>query len=559
MHEHQIRDYIAENLYLLSPDLHFVEKEFRIDPVDGSRAYIDILAISLSKYVILEIKRSDQSARSATNEISKYVEGLKRKLSLNDDNIRIVLVSTHWQELKIPYAYMAERLGIPCEGYLIEWDDGRIVRICHVEIPKLVGTRLFSPAHVMCMYHNHDELEKGLKSVEEIFLERQIEDYVVIKLCAPPGHYEWVAEANRAQAAAIGLSPSIFDGNDERYDYSLYIAFLRKDVEVYRKLLACDKDILEETDCQISDTMMEDEILLVHEHALWSLTPFPYSNYIEIGYPAKFAHKILEDEGWQVREIKRYGTLANNLILADKDVIAEVGGNQGVDKGRVQSSAAIGNFAELSRLESEIRRCLGNDNVAWREQLLFVLRSFRSDNCYADCRIFLSLISPNNFLLSLFNEIRDPDKTHTYLPNFQLIVVGPDDELQRLYVGQVVWSGEEPDFDKVVRKYFEGDVMKLVVSMGCGGFLSNDVEIMADLSLSYATFLVEVDELGKATKAEMLKDFMFVENMAAFNSLQRLINNHEEFLEELVECMDRHVRGSYYMSSFDDYDIGSVG
>jgi hypothetical protein len=506
MHEHQIRDYIVENLCLLSPDLHFVEKEFRIEPVDGSRGYIDILAIAESKYVILEIKRSDQSARSATNEISKYVEGLKRKLSLNDDDIRIVLVSTHWQELKIPYAYMAERLGIPCEGYLIEWDDGQIVRICHVEIPKLVGTRLFSPEHGMYMYHNHDELERGLKSVEEVFLERQIEDYIVIKLCAPLGHHEWVAAANRAQATALGLSSSIFDGNDERYDYSLYIAFLRKNVEIYRNLLVRDREILEEADCQISDTMTEDKILLVYENALWNLTPFPYSNWIETAYPAKFAHQVLDDEGWQVKEIKRYGTLAENLILSDEDIIAEVRGDQGVDKGRVRSRAAIDNPAELARVESEIRRCLGNDNIAWREQLLFVLRSLRGDSRYAGCRIFLSLTSPNNFLLSLFNETRDPD--NSYLPNFQLIVVGPDNELQQLYIGHVVWSGGEPDFNKIIRKYFEGDVMRLVGSMMWGGFLFNDADIMADLSLSYATFLVEVDELGKATKAEILKDFI---------------------------------------------------
>jgi hypothetical protein len=555
MHEHQIRDYIVENLHLLSPDLHFVEKEFRIEPVDGSRGYIDILAIAASKYVILEIKRSDQSARSATNEISKYVEGLKRKLSLNDDDIRIVLVSTHWQELTIPYAYMAERLGIPCEGYLIEWDDGRILRICHVEIPKLVGMRLFSPAHGMYMYHNHDELEKGLKSVEEVFLKRQIEDYVVIKLCAPPGHHEWVAAANREQAAAQGLSPSIFDGNDERYDYSLYIAFLRKNVEIYHNLLARDREVLEETDCQISDTMTEDEILLVYEHALWNLTPFPYSNWIETAYPAKFAHQVIEDEGWQVKEIKRYGTLAKNLILCDEDIIAEVRGDQGVDQGRVRSRAAIDNPAELARLESEIRRCLGNDNITWREQILFVLRSLRGDSRYAGCRIFLSLTSPNNFLLSLFNETRDPD--NSYLPNFQLIVVGPDNELKQLYIGHVVWSGGEPDFNKVIRKYFEGDVMQLVGSMLWGGFLSNDADIMADLSLSYATFLVEVDDLGKATKAEMLKDFTFIENMAAFNSLQRMVNTHENFLEELAERMGRHVRGIFFTSAPNNEDIDS--
>ncbi|MEL6501070.1 MAG: endonuclease NucS domain-containing protein, partial [Cyanobacteria bacterium J06623_1] len=147
MHEHHIRDYLIENIKLLSPELTFLEKEFKIKPTDGSRGYIDILATALGKYVIVEIKRSDQSARSTTNEIAKYVEGLKRNLSLNNDDIRVVVVSTHWKELTVPYAYMAKRLGIPCDGYLIEWNNDEVVKSTKIEVPKLVGMRLFSPVH----------------------------------------------------------------------------------------------------------------------------------------------------------------------------------------------------------------------------------------------------------------------------------------------------------------------------------------------------------------------------------------------------------------------------
>lgn len=557
IHEHQIRDYILENLFLISPELSLVEKEFQIEPIDGSRAFIDILAVSGNKYVILEIKRSDQSARSATNEISKYVEGLKRKLSLNDDDIRVVLISTQWRELTIPFAYMADRLGIPCEGYLIEWNDNQIARIIRVETPKLLGMRLFSPAHGMYMYHNHDEFERGLKSVEEILSGRHIKDYVIIKLCAPPGHHEWVAATNRAQAAALGLSPSIFDGNDERLEFSLYITFLRKGIEFCRNLLTRDRFILEEIDLQISDAMSEDEVLLIHEHALWNLKPFPYSKCVEEAYTAKFAHTVLEVEGWQVMEIKRYGSLSENLILSDEDIIAEVRGDQGVVKGRLRSGAAIGNPAEMARLESEIFRCLGNDNIAWREQLLFVFRSLRCTGYYADCRVVMSITSPNNFLLSLYNQIRDP--SNGYLPDFSLRVVGPGNQVQRLYVGRLVWTGVKPDFDKIVGKYFAGHVMQLVISTMWGGFLNNDAEILIDLGLSYETFFVNIDEPGSINRVEMLKDFVFTMSMNAFNSLQKMVDTHEEFLEVLVERMSRYIKGGFFMSSPLEHDFGHRG
>jgi hypothetical protein len=46
--------------------------------------------------------------------------------------------------------------------------------------------------------------------------------------------------------------------------------------------------------------------------------------------------------------------------------------------------------------------------------------------------------------------------------------------------------------------------------------------------------------------------------MAAFNSLQRMVNIHEEFLEELVERIGRHVRGSFFMSAPDNENIDSL-
>ena len=547
MHEHQIRDYFVENLPLLSPELEFVEKEFKVEPVEGSRGYIDILATAKNKYVIIEIKRSNQSARSTTNEISKYVEGLKRKLSLNNDDIRVLVISTHWEELTVPYAYMAQRLGVPCEGYLIEWSCNTVIQSFKVEVPELIGTRLFSPSHLMYMYHNYSGLEKGRKSIEKTFLENQVKDYVIIILRAPPGHYERVAISNRAQAVALGIPLSIFDGKDERYDYSLYVSFLRKNIETYRNILSHSKDFLEEADLCASDLVEEEEILLIYEENIWNLKPRPYVNWMEMGYPAKFAHRILEDEGWEVEKINRYGTLAANLLLSDEDIISEISGEQGIAKGRVRSNASIGNPAELSRLETEIRRCLGNDNITWREQLAFIVRSLSSDSELSNYKILLSLTSPNNFLASLFNQSRDPD--NNYLPVFQLIVVGQNDEVREIYLGRVIWSGIIPDFDTLIDRYFEGDVFQLVRTMRWGGFLSNDAEIMKEVGISYAAFRVEVDELSRITHTAQLKEFVFVEDMAAFDSFQRFVDKHQNFIEELVERMGYYVRGNWFMSA----------
>lgn len=550
MHEHHIRDYLIENIKLLSPELTFLDKEFKIEPTDGSRGYIDILATALGKYVIVEIKRSDQSARSTTNEIAKYVEGLKRKLSLNNDDIRVVVVSTHWKELTVPYAYMAKRLGIPCDGYLIEWNNDAVVKSTKVEVPTLVGMRLFSPVHSMYMYHNYSNLEKGIKSVKDAFSTLSIDDYVIVILCAPPGYNERVAEANRAMAIALGQSPSIFDGLDKHYEYSLYVAFLRKDVETYRKILSRDQEILEYVDSEVTEDLEEDEAFSLYEDNIGNMKPCLYADWIEAAYPRKFINQVIGTEGWIIGEIKRYGTLKSNILLSDESIIDEIGGNQGVEKGRVKSSAPIDNQASLERLESEVRRCLSNDNITWREHLLYVIRSFRSSRELSGCEVILSLLSPNNFLLSLFNQFRDFE--HSYLPHFQINVVDEEGNSRQIYIGRIVWSGTTPDLDRIIMNQFEGNVFKLVESMGWGGFISNDVDIMRDLGMSYATFRIQVDESGDIIGAKRLKDFAFVEDMSAFHSFARFLDVHNGFVEELSERINHYIKGPWFMNSPED-------
>ena len=88
--------------------------------------------------------------------------------------------------------------------------------------------------------------------------------------------------------------------------------------------------------------------------------------------------------------------------------------------------------------------------------------------------------------------------------------------------------------------------------MGWGGFISNDVDIMRDLGLSYATFLIQVDEAGDIIGAEKLEDFTFVEDMSAFHSFSRFLDVHREFVEELSERMNHYIKGAWFVNSPED-------
>jgi RecB family endonuclease NucS len=82
-YEHIIRDALAQNLSVLEPDLVLVRTEYPVPaPNSGAGGRLDILARDqLGHYVIIELKRSDHSARDALHELEKYMGLLPFHLS----------------------------------------------------------------------------------------------------------------------------------------------------------------------------------------------------------------------------------------------------------------------------------------------------------------------------------------------------------------------------------------------------------------------------------------------------------------------------------------------
>src|SRR5437016_5205679 len=79
--------------------------------------------------VIIELKRSNQAAREAVHEIFKYVTLFQQQNGLPDHKIRCLIVSTEWDELRIPFSAVAALAHFQLSGYLIETDEsGQVLR-----------------------------------------------------------------------------------------------------------------------------------------------------------------------------------------------------------------------------------------------------------------------------------------------------------------------------------------------------------------------------------------------------------------------------------------------
>jgi len=117
-----IRENIAENLNLLDENLKLVAQEHYIKMPDGKKAFIDILAKDdFGCFTVIELKKSNQTARSAIQQLLKYANFLKRKNRLEESQIRCVILSTVWDELEDPFSEFLEFSQYDSKGYLVDY------------------------------------------------------------------------------------------------------------------------------------------------------------------------------------------------------------------------------------------------------------------------------------------------------------------------------------------------------------------------------------------------------------------------------------------------------
>lgn len=116
--EARLRDELSKRLDLLEPGLTLQAVEFRLPNRQGASGSIDILATDrFSATVIIEIKKSNQSARQALHELHKYLALIKYDHGLRDSQLRCILVSTEWRELLIPFSEFSRTAPWPIDGY----------------------------------------------------------------------------------------------------------------------------------------------------------------------------------------------------------------------------------------------------------------------------------------------------------------------------------------------------------------------------------------------------------------------------------------------------------
>lgn len=401
--ESRIRDYLADHLSLLEPGLELVQREFALKSELGAGGFIDILARDQhGHFVVIEVKRSNQAARSALHELTKYVALLRIALGIRLDQMRALLVSTEWHELAVPFGEYQKACEVPTEGRMIVAQENGVVTSSEVFVaPTLESPLAISRCQSILLYVHKADRDAALASLIATAKDSALTDFSIFNIDYGGENFEVIY-------------PFGF--------YFMYSSPLPAGCEVpgYIKEMGWD-DELEDLDENFLCFLMRDFASQVDT--------------AEVGYPEKLS-KIIQD-GWHVVVAHRNGRYAaNSALLSNEQLIAEAAKKEGGAAYYIERTVSPKYPLSWKSFGDDAHTVLvGNDY--WYSIFPMLLRKAEANSIST---VSVKIYNPSNILLALFALHHHGEAR--FFSGFQLLFSGIDEV--KLYIGALGWNEEVP-------------------------------------------------------------------------------------------------------------------
>ena len=558
MNESDIRDLLVHQLDSLETGLEYLDKEQYIPSHIATRSFIDIVARDADNhFVIIELKRSDGAARQAIHEVLKYVEAIKAYLGMRDDEIRTMIVSTQWAELLLPFSRFCSDTSLDVTGFLLDISDPANLSTERVRPLKIIAGRAFSPWHELNLYTEQDSLQIGVESYERVNALKGLDDYVLLVLKPPPDHHEATLSATRDALADVRRMFGEVDNDDihatlekmPEYKYMLYFVpcLLSREacIEALRRADEDTDDLLEDV-----EQMDEMEALCQLHESLFDASPTPYREHFEIGYPAKFKTKLIDDEDWTIIEIKRYGSIERNPLLTDATIVSEICGDTGISRQRYQRRISSAVKSELAMAQSEIAECLAN-NPAWAANVLAHLQEI--DDLLPHSEVDIHLFCPSTGLFTLYLAATQ-DQGDRYVPSYR-ITVKKGGDATTIFFGQLDGRDTQTTFREVIDRFYQGKIGMLALSATWGGREPRDTEQLDFLGIEYRSYRWDIT--GNARRLFVWRNGTWreIDPVLPLRSLTTFFEREQTFMHHLVTKLGRRMKHGFFDASDTDLPL----
>ncbi|HWZ14992.1 MAG TPA: endonuclease NucS domain-containing protein [Mucilaginibacter sp.] len=416
--ESKVRDWLSLNLSFIEAGLTLIEKEFYLPDNIGANGFIDLLCTDIyNNYVIIEIKRSNTSARQTINEILKYHSLIKHNFKARESEIKIIVISTHWAELIRPYSEMYHKVGITLKGYKIELDKETFIpnEITPVEpLDAIMIFRKFAYWQGFYLFKTHEKREVFSDILKQRVSEAFIDDFVVLNINGPPKN-------NRI------ITP-----------YATIVAFQRLSpselLNAINTLSSGENDVMDNED-------FDDELayqIHLEDAFIAALKISQYDDDTEAGYPEKL-DGVLTDQGWTIQQINRYGIFEKDPRYSDDLLIKELKGHDGSSKNKFVGFAESTQKERLNELHRECMNSLAH-TPQWAELVELALKELEQQkNRY---RILIDIYNPDSIVTSFYFTLIKANPL--YLPKYMIFIDYLDIDKSVIFLGDIHWNQKEP-------------------------------------------------------------------------------------------------------------------
>jgi Endonuclease NucS len=468
--EYKIRDNLVNRLDLIESGLSLIEDEYHVKNPNGAGGFIDIFAKdSKGDLVIIELKCSDKAAREAITELSKYIALIRRIKNVKNSEIRLIVISTAWHELLVPFSEFFNATSYQLEGYQLKTDSYNVpLSIERITPLSEISGRNICRRHFIRYYKTEDDFHKAEASIAE-------------------------------QAHRLGLSDFLItkfklNFNDKYYGSTLvlYWAQQLKNRDFYLEKLTSliDKDELEEFLDNISE-MDEDDSLDELADRLEGQIEVRCET-AEIGHPEKLVQR-LSDNLWTLKSITKYGIFKNDDRLTDDLLLMDMKGYTGASFVYFFASSTTENRSKIEEISKGIDSCLFH-NDTWRHKVKDIINYASSK---ADCSVTVYAFSKDDILETLW--LSRADNPFSWTPAFYVIIDPKNNNNAEIFLGMITWNKKEINLDQAITDIYE-TFNNYILHRHFGSQRGKDLEFMTRLGLEYQVDMVTISQSGEEYK-----------------------------------------------------------
>jgi hypothetical protein len=499
MKESTLRENIAINLGFLDPKLKLVAQEHYIKMPDGKKAYIDILAKDdFGCFTVIELKKSNQTARSAIQQLFKYASFLKQKNRLEENQIRCVILSTVWEELEAPFSEFSEFPKYEIKGYLVDCQNDSSPRFSEVKPLYKEGNLSPLTEFIFFEFESQNDRNDALKELESTLNLIPSVNSVVIEMdydgdddiIIHPFGFAWIMFTGDADSMKSDMSKLKMQRSGQSY--------FDRESPVYVE----GEESLE--------SLIRTKILLEHVH-------------IEITASTEYNHLALHSlnnilSKWNYSKPKGLGVMFDDGLFDARDLISLSCGFVGDHPYNFVVKTTPERPKQFLTVRRKLNEFLAN-NEKWRKSVNCILDEIDHSDI-----VDIVIYNP----LNLFGMINDVHKTgRSNRTPYLRIVVGKINGVEIQFYGALFWRERLPiiSLEEAVKRTY-GEWCNFIVHAAFHGFNDNDISLSELYGLTYEVVC------GKGI-LKIENGACSYENMDKLQDLQDFLNSNDELIDQV--------------------------